>query len=181
MVMMAPPILDAVDDIAAQIGSKPRCVLPTPKGRLLNQDVTEELANESNLLFVCGHYKGIDERVSQILEADELSIGDYVLSGGELPVMVIIDAVLRLVPGVVGSMDSVLGDSFTCGLLDSPRYTRPREVRGRSVPAVLLSGNHREIEAWRLDQSERLTASRRPELYRRYCEQRETGARNRAE
>ena len=181
MVMMAPPILDAVDDIAAQIGSKPRCVLPTPKGRLLNQDVTEELANESNLLFVCGHYKGIDERVSQILEADELSIGDYVLSGGELPVMVIIDAVVRLVPGVVGSMDSVLGDSFTCGLLDSPRYTRPREVRGKSVPAVLLSGNHREIEAWRLDQSERLTASRRPELYRRYCEQRETGARNRAE
>ncbi len=178
MLMMAPPILDAVEDISAASDGNVRYILPTPQGRLFNQEVAEELATEQNLLFICGHYKGIDERVGQFLDADEISIGDYVLSGGELPATVMIDAVVRLVPGVVGSMDSVLEDSFTSGLLDSPRYTRPREVRGKSVPAVLLSGNHREIETWRLEQSKRRTAVRRPDLYRRYCEQQQSGVRS---
>jgi tRNA (guanine37-N1)-methyltransferase len=175
MVMMAPPILDAVDDLSAQVGERPKIIVLTPQGRCFDQSMAEELAGCCYLILICGHYKGIDERVIEVLGADEISIGDYVLSGGELPAMVVIDAVVRLLPGVVGSMDSVLGDSFTSGLLDSPRYTRPREVRGRSVPAVLLSGNHGEIAAWRLEQARRRTAARRPDLYRRYCE-REKGS-----
>lgn len=176
MVMTAPPILDAVDGLTAQTEEKPRIIVLTPQGRRFDQRVTEELTQYPYLLLICGHYKGIDERVIELLQADEISIGDCVLSGGELPAMVVIDAVVRLLPGVVGSMDSVLGDSFTSGLLDSPRYTRPREVRGRSVPAVLLSGNHREIAAWRLEQARRRTVARRPDLYRRYCEREEGSA-----
>ncbi|MFH1740734.1 MAG: tRNA (guanosine(37)-N1)-methyltransferase TrmD [bacterium] len=171
MVMMAPPILDAVRDLSAQSNEKPRSIVVTPQGRLFDQKVAEELSSYSHLILICGHYKGIDERVPELLQADEISIGDYVLSGGELPAMVLIDAVARLLPGVVGSMDSVLGDSFTSGLLDSPRYTRPQVVQDRPVPPVLLSGNHKEIDAWRLEQACRRTATRRPELYRRYCEQ----------
>jgi tRNA (guanine37-N1)-methyltransferase len=173
MVMMAPPILDAVDEISAHAEETPRTVMLTPQGRRFDQEIAEELTGYPHVILVCGHYKGIDARVIELLEADEVSIGDYVLSGGERPAMVVIDAVVRLLPGVVGSMDSVLGDSFTSGLLDSPRYTRPREVRGKSVPAVLLSGNHREIAAWRLESARRRTAERRPDLYRRYCEREE--------
>ncbi|HPA44407.1 MAG TPA: tRNA (guanosine(37)-N1)-methyltransferase TrmD [bacterium] len=173
MVMKAPPILSAARDLAAQTEQDTRYVVLSPQGRLFGQEIAEELAACEHLVLICGHYKGIDERVMEILRADEISIGDYVLSGGEIPAMALIDAVIRLIPGVVGSMDSVLEDSFTSGLLDSPRYTRPQVVEDRSVPQVLLNGNHREIQAWRLEQAKRRTAERRPDLYRRYCEREE--------
>ena len=139
MVMNAMPILNAVRGIMAG-DSDFRVLFPSPQGRIFTQEVAESYACEKRLLFVCGHYKGIDERAYEILKAEEISIGDYVLSGGELAALVIIDAVARLIPGVVGSMNSVNEDSFTSGLLDSPRYTRPREVEGFEVPDVLLSG-----------------------------------------
>ncbi|HOE11592.1 MAG TPA: tRNA (guanosine(37)-N1)-methyltransferase TrmD [bacterium] len=173
MVMKAPPILSAAREIAGRTEQETRYVVLSPQGRLFSQETAEELAACEHLVLICGHYKGIDERVVEILQADEISIGDYVLSGGEIPAMVVIDAVIRLIPGVVGSMDSVLEDSFTSGLLDSPRYTRPQVVEDRSVPQVLLNGNHREIRAWRLEQAKRRTAERRPDLYRRYCEREE--------
>ena len=170
MVMKAPPILSAAREIASRTEQETRYVVLSPQGRLFSQEIAEELAACEHLVLICGHYKGIDERVMEILQADEISIGDYVLSGGEIPAMVVIDAVIRLIPGVVGSMDSVLEDSFTSGLLDSPRYTRPQVVEGRCVPQVLLNGNHRGIRAWRLEQAKRRTAERRPDLYRQYCE-----------
>ena len=164
MVMNALPIVEAVEALSSE-GPPPRVIFPSPQGRVFNQSIAESYANEERLLFVCGHYKGIDDRAIQILQGEELSIGDYVLSGGELAALVVVDAVARLLPGVVGSMNSVLEDSFTCGLLDSPRYTRPREVRGLEVPEPLLSGNHRAIEEWRLQESIKRTKERRPDLY----------------
>jgi len=146
--------------------SSPRIILMCPQGEPLTQAKVRELAAESHLVFICGHYEGFDERIREHLVTDELSIGDYVLTGGELPAMVVIDAVVRLLPGVLGNDQSAARDSFSDGLLEHPHYTRPPEFRGWKVPDVLLSGNHAEIDKWRRRQSLLRTAKRRPDLLR---------------
>lgn len=162
MVMTAPPWLAAVRGLAA--GRSPRRILMTPQGRRLDDRLAEELAHEPELLFLCGRYEGIDERVRTLVVDEELSIGDYVLSGGELASMVTIEALSRHIPGVVGLRDSVARDSFRQGLLDFPHYTRPVEVEGLRVPDVLLSGDHAAIERWRQLEALRATAVKRPDL-----------------
>jgi tRNA (guanine37-N1)-methyltransferase len=139
-------------------------VLPSPQGRRFTQAVAEDYSRRAHLVFLCGRYEGVDERVSAGLVTEEVSIGDYVLSGGELAALVIVDAVARLVPGVVGDAESVVRDSFTRGLLDYPHYTRPASFGGLDVPAVLLSGHHGEIDRWRRQQALRRTYERRPDL-----------------
>lgn len=168
MVMLAEPLLEAVADLKNRTDRQTRILLPSPQGVVFTQETAEALAREEHLLLICGHYKGIDERVIDILQPEQISIGDYVLTGGELPAMVITDAVVRLVPGVVNSFNSVQEDSFSCGLLDCPRYTRPRTVRGLDVPEVLISGDHKKIDAWRLKKALERTAAKRPDLYKKY-------------
>ena len=170
MVMMCQPLYDCVQAVEAMDPRRARRVLLTPQGELLRQPRVEQLAGCDRLLLICGHYEGIDERVVEELEPLEVSVGDYVLSGGELPAMLLIDAVARLVPGVLGHADSNLEDSFAVAegdgrrLLDCPHYTRPRVFRGREVPELLLSGDHQAVEAWRLQQRVERTRSRRPDL-----------------
>ncbi|MDX9754849.1 MAG: tRNA (guanosine(37)-N1)-methyltransferase TrmD [bacterium] len=171
MVMLAEPLLEAVSDLRTRTQGDSTIILTSPQGRLFTQAVAEELAQEEHLIILCGHYKGIDERVMELLQPDEISIGDFVLTGGELPAMVMTDAIVRLIPGVVNSYGSVEEDSFSSGLLDCPRYTRPRTVCGLDVPDVLLSGHHKKIEAWRLEKALERTAVRRPDLYQQYQEQ----------
>lgn len=169
MAILATVAVPAVEDIA---GSEPvRVILPDPRGRVFTQELARELAGEPRLVFLCGRYEGFDARVAEILEADEISIGDYVVSGGELPALVILDAVARQVQGVVGDPESVVQDSFTRGLLDYPVYTRPRDFRGRVVPEVLLSGDHQRVAAFREEASLRLTLLRRPDLLIRHFHQ----------
>lgn len=164
MVMTCPPVFDAVESIEREAGGRAHRVLTTPQGRLLSHDVAEELSRKERLLILCGHYEGYDERIPVGLEADEISIGDYVLTGGELAAMVIADAVVRLLPGVVGDAASVERDSFARGTLGYPQYTRPREFRGMKAPEALLSGDHAKIAAWREEQARLRTAQRRPGL-----------------
>lgn len=165
MVMLAEPIIEAVEDLQKRHGGPSRTILLTPQGRPFDQRLARRLAEEEELILVCGHYKGVDERVVEYLRPDEISIGDYILTGGELAAMVLVDAVTRLVPGVVGDFGSVTSDSFHEEfLLDCPRYTRPQEVRGLRVPDVLVSGNHAEIERWRRAERLRRTRERRPDL-----------------
>ncbi len=166
MVMKPEPIFEAVEAVKADVKDEPEppVILLTPQGRLFSQEVARELSQERRLVFICGHYEGIDERVREHLVTDEISIGDYVLTGGEVPALVVIDAVLRLVPGVLGSEDSLLEESHASGLLEYPQYTRPEEYRGWKVPEVLLSGNHGMIAKWRREQIIRRTQERRPEL-----------------
>jgi tRNA (guanine37-N1)-methyltransferase len=164
MVLLAPAVVPAVQALASSRPGTPHVILPDARGRRLDDAVARELATHEWLLFVCGRYEGFDERVHEILAADEISLGDFVLSGGELPALTILDATLRHVPGVVGEWESVIGDSFTSGLLDYPVYTRPRVYAGREVPEPLTSGNHKAISDWRLEQSVRLTLRRRPDL-----------------
>jgi tRNA (guanine37-N1)-methyltransferase len=164
MVMKPEPIWRAVEAIAVERGPASAVVLTTPQGRTLNHTLAEELSRLERLVVICGRYEGIDERVAESLVTHEISIGDYVLTGGELPALVVLDAVTRLVPGVVGDAGSVDADSFVRGLLDHPHYTRPAEFRGHQVPAVLLSGNHAAIERWRRAERIRRTMERRPEL-----------------
>ena len=159
MVMLVEPVLRAIE--AAGDG---HVLLPSPQGRLFTHDVAHELAKKEHVVFLCGRYEGFDERVHDIVKPDEISIGDFVVSGGELPAMLIADAVCRLIEGVVGNADSVEADSFYNGLLDYPHYTRPEEVRGLRVPDVLLSGHHENIRRWRKEQSLRRTLARRPDL-----------------
>ena len=164
--VMRPDVLDAAISASLDDGRGPVVYL-SPRGRLLTQEVVRELAARPALTLLCGRYEGVDERVAEALATDELSIGDYVLTGGELPALVVLDAVVRLVPGVVGDAASVEADSFTRGLLDHPQYTRPAVVHGRAVPPVLLSGHHGEIERWRRVERVRRTLARRPDLIRR--------------
>jgi tRNA (guanine37-N1)-methyltransferase len=167
MVLKPGPIFEAVEAIKAGIEDKEAplsVILLTPQGRLFNQRVAQELAQREHLVFICGHYEGEDERVREHLATDEISIGDYVLTGGELPAMAVIDAVLRLVPGVLGSEESAREDSHAGGLLEYPQYTRPENFRGWKVPEVLLSGDHARIARWRREQIIRRTLERRPEL-----------------
>jgi tRNA (guanine37-N1)-methyltransferase len=164
MVMKPEPLAAAIESVREAVAQQGRTVLLTPQGRLLTQDVVDELVQEERLLLVCGHYEGIDERVREHLVDDEISIGDYVLSGGELAALVIIDAVIRRLPGTLGSADSLLEESHSDGLLEYPQYTRPAEFRGWRVPDILLSGNHGEIARWRRQQRVLRTAKRRPDL-----------------
>jgi tRNA (guanine37-N1)-methyltransferase len=162
MVLKPEPIFEAVESIEREADVP--VILLSPQGRLFSQQVAQELARYSHLILICGHYEGVDERVREHLATDEISIGDYVLSGGELAAMVVIDAVFRLVPGVLGSEASPLDDSHVAGLLEYPQYTRPDTYRGWSVPEVLLSGNHAQIDNWRREQAIRRTYKHRPEL-----------------
>jgi tRNA (guanine37-N1)-methyltransferase len=164
MVMKAEPFFEAVEAVAAERGQPTAVVLMTPQGRPFTQAVAERLSGMERIVLLCGRYEGVDERVAQALVTDELSIGDYVLTGGELPALVVLDAVVRLVPGVVGDAGSVEADSFTRGLLDHPHYTRPASFRGMDVPAVLTSGHHGEIERWRRRERVRRTLERRPDV-----------------
>lgn len=165
MVMRAEPFVRAVDAVrAAQPRSSPRVLLTSPQGRLFSQARARELARLPHVVILCGRYEGVDDRVAAVLGAEEVSIGDYVLSGGELAAMVMIEAVGRLLPGAVGDAASVAEDSFSEGLLDCPHYTRPAEFRGRKVPEVLLSGHHEEIRRWRKRMALERTLDRRPDL-----------------
>lgn len=170
MLMQAQPVYDAYAAVAAGIGGekRPRVIYLTPQGRPFTQTVAEELSAEEDLILLCGHYEGIDERVLDEIVTDYVSIGDYVLTGGELAAMVVIDAISRLVPGVLHNESSAQFESFTDGLLEYPQYSRPEEWRGRRVPEVLLSGHHANIADWRLEQSLQRTRERRPDLYERY-------------
>ena len=163
MVMKCEPLAAAIQSLRAA-GAAPRTILLTPRGCVLTQALVKELAAESGFVLVCGRYEGVDQRLSQSLFTDEVSIGDYVLSGGELPAMVLIEAVSRMLPGTVGDWESVETDSFFDGLLGPPVYTRPPEFDGQPVPEVLTSGNHAAIRRWRLKESLRATLQRRPEL-----------------
>jgi len=172
MLLKPEPIFEAVSnvkqDIAREETREPPVILLSPQGRLFNQQIAKELAGNESLLFICGHYEGVDERVSSQLATDEISIGDYILGGGELAAMVICNAVVRLLPGALGSQLSSVEDSHTGGLLEYPQYTRPAKFRGFKVPDVLLSGNHQEIARWRHRQSLLRTAKRRPDLLSSY-------------
>ncbi|MFX3624633.1 MAG: tRNA (guanosine(37)-N1)-methyltransferase TrmD [Ectobacillus sp.] len=164
MVLAPQPIFDAVAELSAAIKTKPRIILMCPQGERFTQRKAEELAKEEHLIFICGHYEGYDERIRENLVTDEISIGDFVLTGGELAAMVITDSVVRLLPEVLGNEQSHIEDSFSTGLLEHPHYTRPAEFRGMKVPDVLMSGNHKKIEEWRHKESLRRTFLRRPDL-----------------
>ncbi|WP_107837903.1 tRNA (guanosine(37)-N1)-methyltransferase TrmD [Metasolibacillus meyeri] len=162
MVLKPEPMFQAVESITA--GRKPRVILMCPQGERFTQRKAEELAQEEELVLLCGHYEGYDERIREHLVTDEISIGDFVLTGGELPAMTVIDAVVRLLPGVLGKADSHIQDSFSTGLLEHPHYTRPADFKGMKVPDVLISGNHAKIDEWREEQSLKRTLLRRPDL-----------------
>ncbi|MBK3494412.1 tRNA (guanosine(37)-N1)-methyltransferase TrmD [Viridibacillus sp. YIM B01967] len=164
MVLKPEPLFNAVEALVGE-GKKPRIILMCPQGERYTQAKAEELAQEEDLIFLCGHYEGYDERIRQHLVTDEISIGDYVLTGGELGAMTVIDSVVRLLPGVLGNDDSPVLDSFSTGLLEHPHYTRPSDFRGMKVPDVLLSGNHAKIDEWREQQSLKRTFERRPDLF----------------
>lgn len=176
MVLKPEPIFAAVEDLlgvqsehpSGDVPSaRPRVILMCPQGESFTQAKAEELARERHLIFICGHYEGYDERIREHLVTDELSIGDYVLTGGELPAMVVIDSVVRLLPGVLGNETSAVTDSFSTGLLEYPHYTRPADFRGWTVPDVLLSGHHANVAEWRRRESLRRTWQRRPDLLER--------------
>ncbi|SOC35481.1 tRNA (guanosine(37)-N1)-methyltransferase TrmD [Ureibacillus acetophenoni] len=165
MVLKPEPMFQAVETLTEGSTKKPRIILMCPQGERFTQKKAEELAKEEELIFLCGHYEGYDERIREHLVTDEISIGDFVLTGGELPAMTVIDAVVRLLPGVLGQEDSHIHDSFSTGLLEHPHYTRPADFRGMKVPDVLVSGNHGKIEQWREEESIRRTFERRPDLF----------------
>lgn len=166
MVMRPEPIFSAVENIKSKARTrKPRVVLLCPQGEKLNHKVAKRLARYKHLILICGHYEGIDERVRQYLADEEISIGDYVLTGGELPAMVLVDCLVRLIPGVLGDKNSLNFESFAGNLLEYPQYTRPANYRMMKVPAILLSGNHKKIAEWRKAQAVKRTRNVRPDLY----------------
>jgi tRNA (guanine37-N1)-methyltransferase len=168
MVMSIQPIYDAYLSLLKGLDYKPRVVYMSPQGKVLNQKLVEEYSRYSHLILLCGHYEGIDERVIEEIVDDEVSIGDYVLTGGELPAMVFVDAVSRLLPGVLSSEESYSEESHYNGLLEYPQYTRPYEFNGRKVPDVLMSGHHANINKWRRQQSLKRTYIKRPDLFEKY-------------
>ena len=165
MIMKAKPILDAFESIK---GGTKKVIFPTPDGELLSHKISLDLSKQKSLVFICGHYKGIDQRVRDKIVTDEISIGDYVLTNGELSSLVILDSVIRLIPGVLNDYESAEKDSFFDDLLDGPHYTRPRKIDNLSVPDVLISGNHKEIEKWFLNKREEKTKRRRSDLFLKY-------------
>lgn len=172
MLMQAQPVYDAYRSVIEQIGEekKTRVIYVTPQGKPFHQETAKELAKEEELIFLCGHYEGIDERVLQEIVTDEISLGDYVLTGGELAAMVMVDAIARLVPGVLHNDESAQTESFGDGLLEYPQYSRPEIWHEKKVPEVLLSGDHAKVDAWRLEQALLRTKERRPDLYEKYRE-----------
>jgi tRNA (guanine37-N1)-methyltransferase len=165
MILKPEPVFEAAEAVEKQLGvSELPTVLLTPQGRLFSQSVAQELALRPHLMLICGHYEGLDERICEHLATDQISVGDYVLSGGELAALVVVDGVVRLIPGVLGSEDSASSDSHSNGLLEYPQYTRPQVYRGWAVPSVLVSGNHGEVAEWRRHQAILRTAKRRPDL-----------------
>ena len=164
MVMQAQPVYDAWSAVTDEGKKHVRCIYLTPQGRIFDQKMAKELAKEEELILLCGHYEGIDERVLETIVTDQVSAGDYVLTGGELPAMMMIDAISRMIPGVLHNEESGVGESLEGGLLEYPQYSRPEEWRGRRVPEVLLSGDHKRVEAWRREQSLLRTRKYRPDL-----------------
>ena len=170
MVMMAKPLISAIESSLDFVGrsNRLRIFYPSPQGKLWNQESAEEFSCYDNMIFICGHYKGIDERVIDKYVTDQYSIGDYVLTNGELPSMVMLDSILRLVPGTLNNIDSALTDTFSLGLLDYPHYTQPRIIDDKEVPQVLVSGHHDKIKAWRKEQRIMRTKDKRPDLWKKY-------------
>lgn len=168
MVMQAQPIYDAYQSVVTELGYRPRTVYLTPQGPTFHQKMAKEFALEENIVFLCGHYEGVDERVLEEIVTDYVSIGDYVLTGGELPAMVMMDAISRMIPGVLTNEESGETESHSGNLLEYPQYSRPEEWMGKKVPEVLLSGHHKKIEQWRLEQSIERTKKVRPDMYEAY-------------
>jgi len=164
MVMKPEPVFNTIEAIEQQTDARPKKILLTPQGYRFSQSIARELAKEPYLMLICGRYEGFDERIRIGLDVIELSVGDYVLSGGEIPAMVVIDAVVRLIPGVLGDLDSITNESFSDVLLEYPQYTRPAEYRGMKVPDVLMSGHHQKIKEWQRDHAVKRTLERRPDL-----------------
>lgn len=166
MVMTCQPIYDCYKNLLSKIpeGNKTRVIYMSPKGRLFSHKVAEELSEYDNLIFLCGHYEGVDQRIIDEIVDEEISIGDYVVTGGEIPACIVVDAVSRLVGGVLSSAECYEGESVASGILEYPQYTKPREFMGREVPEILLSGDHGKIERWRLEQAVKLTRERRPDM-----------------
>ena len=170
MVMTPQPIYSTYKKILEDNNiEKARVIYLSPKGKTFDQKMAKSLAKEDNIVFLCGHYEGIDQRIIDLIVTDEISIGDYVLTGGELPALILIDSISRLIPGVLSQNESFEEESFKDNLLEYPHYTRPREFMGMKVPDVLLSGNHKKIEQWRYDESIKITKKRRPDLYKKTC------------
>ena len=172
MVMTCQPIYDCYESVAKTIpeGNKKLVIYMSPKGRLFSHDLARELSEYDNLIFLCGHYEGVDQRVLDEIVDEEISIGDYVVTGGEIPACIVIDAVSRLVPGVLACSECYEGESVASGILEYPQYTKPREFRGREVPEVLLSGDHAKIDRWRLERAVEITRERRPDMLLRHPE-----------
>lgn len=168
MIMEAEPIYRCFESICSKLGRRPHVIYLTPQGDIFSQENAKSLSKEEELVFLCGHYEGVDERILEEIVTDQVSIGDYVLTGGELPALVMMDAVARLVPGVLSNEDSAETESFSDGLLEYPQYTRPVEILGRFVPEVLMSGHHENIRKWRQEQSQKRTKQRRPDLYEKW-------------
>ena len=180
MVMMAEPFFKAIDHTVSLWNEFDdlHIIYPTPQGELWSQKTAREFSLRGNVIFLCGHYKGIDERVIEKYVTHEFSLGDYIISGGELSSMVMLDSIIRMVPGVLNSYESALSDSFMNGLLDTPYYTRPRVIDGVKVPEVLLNGNHKQIDTWREKKREKRTAARRKDLWEKYNSLRSNGEKN---
>ena len=165
MVMSCQPIYDCYESVKKELPSgKTRVIYMSPKGRIFNHSIAKELSEYDNLVFLCGHYEGVDQRVLDEIVDEEISIGDYVVTGGEIPACIVIDAVSRLVDGVLASSECYEGESVASGILEYPQYTKPREWRGREVPEILLSGDHKKIDRWRLEEAVKITGERRPDL-----------------
>lgn len=167
MVLTPQPIFDCIEKLASE-RKYDEIIFTAPDGELFEQNDANELSIKKNLIFLCGHYKGVDQRVRDELITKEYSIGDYVLSGGELPALVMTDAIVRLIPGVLGDAESALSDSFQEDLLEAPVYTRPAEFKGKKVPDVLLSGNHKKIDKWRFESAKKRTKIKRPDLFKKF-------------
>lgn len=170
MVMQCEPIYNCYKAVCEQMGAKPHTIYMSPKGSVLNQQKAEELSKMENIFIICGHYEGVDQRIIDKIVDEEISIGDYVLTGGELPAMVLVDAVARMCPRVLSDAECYQDESIYSGLLEYPHYTRPETWEGESVPPVLLSGHHKNIEKWRYEQSLEITAKRRPDLLKKHNE-----------
>ncbi len=176
MVMMAEPLINAIDNAMDLVGrsEEVKVLYPSPQGDLWDQRSAEGLSKWEKIIIICGHYKGIDERVIEKYVTDEYSIGDFIMTSGEIPAMIMLDSALRLVPGTLNNIDSALSDTFTLGLLDHPHYTQPRIVDGKPVPDVLISGHHEKISSWRQDQREKRTKEKRFDLWKKYTKIRES-------
>ena len=176
MVMMAEPLMNAIENAMDLVGRSEdvKVLYPSPQGEVWDQRSAEGLSKWEKIIIICGHYKGIDERVIEKYVTDEYSIGDFIMTSGEIPAMIMLDSALRLVPGTLNNIDSALSDTFTLGLLDHPHYTQPRIVDGKPVPDILISGHHEKISSWRQDQREKRTKEKRLDLWKKYTKIRES-------